>query len=60
MCKHLFILSLLLISSSLQLRSETFPQVIMPGDYPDPSVLRDEKNFYMTHSPFHCTSYWNF
>lgn len=55
MCKHLFILSLLLISSSLQLRSETFPQVIMPGDYPDPSVLRDGKDFYMTHSPFHYT-----
>lgn len=26
---------------------------IIPGDYPDPSILRDGKDFYMTHSPFY-------
>ena len=25
---------------------------IFPGDYPDPSILRDGKDFYMTHSSF--------
>lgn len=28
------------------------PQLILPGDYADPSILRDGNNFYMTHSPF--------
>ena len=27
-------------------------QVIMAGDYADPSILRDGKDYYMTHSPF--------
>lgn len=26
--------------------------VIFPGDYPDPSILRDGNDFYMTHSSF--------
>ena len=25
---------------------------IFPGDYPDPTILRDGKDFYMTHSNF--------
>lgn len=29
-----------------------FPKAIFPGDYPDPSILRDGKDYYMTHSPF--------
>lgn len=29
-----------------------FPKVIFPGDYPDPSILRDGDDFYMTHSSF--------
>lgn len=29
------------------------PLLIMPGDYPDPSILRDGDDFYMTHSPFY-------
>ena len=33
-------------------RSEGFPQVILRGDYPDPSILRDGSDYYMTHSPF--------
>ena len=27
--------------------------VLMPGDYPDPSILKDGDDYYMTHSPFH-------
>lgn len=30
-----------------------FPKAIFPGDYPDPSILRDGKDYYMTHSPFY-------
>lgn len=33
--------------------AQSFPQVIMSGDYPDPSILRDGKDYYMTHSPFY-------
>lgn len=29
--------------------------LILPGDYPDPSILRDGKDYYMTHSPFFYT-----
>ena len=25
---------------------------IFPGDYPDPTILRDGNDFYMTHSSF--------
>lgn len=27
-------------------------QVIFPGDYPDPTIIRDGGNYYMTHSSF--------
>lgn len=30
-----------------------WPQCVLPGDYPDPSIVRDGRDFYMTHSPFH-------
>lgn len=29
-----------------------YPKVILRGDYPDPSILRDGEDYYMTHSPF--------
>jgi beta-xylosidase len=28
------------------------PTVILRGDYPDPSILRDGDDYYLTHSPF--------
>jgi beta-xylosidase len=31
-------------------KTEEYPQSILPGDYPDPSIIRDSKDFYMTHS----------
>lgn len=34
------------------MNAQDFPKVIFPGDYPDPSILRDGKDFYMTHSSF--------
>ncbi len=27
-------------------------QIVFPGDYPDPSIVRDGNDFYMTHSSF--------
>lgn len=27
-------------------------QLLLPGDYPDPAILRDGNDYYMTHSPF--------
>lgn len=35
------------------LSAKDFPKVILAGDYPDPSILRDGKDYYMTHSPFY-------
>ena len=48
---HFFITALLLLG--LNLKAENYPKVIMQGDYPDPSILRDGKDYYMTHSPFY-------
>lgn len=33
--------------------ASTFPLAIMPGDYPDPTIVRDGDDYYMTHSPFY-------
>lgn len=30
-----------------------FPAVILNGDFPDPTILRDGEDFYLTHSSFH-------
>ena len=32
---------------------QEFPKVIIAGDYADPSIIRDGKDYYMTHSPFY-------
>lgn len=34
-------------------KAQEFPKTILPGDYPDPSILRDGEDYYMTHSPFY-------
>ncbi|OQP49036.1 hypothetical protein A4H97_29605 [Niastella yeongjuensis] len=31
---------------------QTYPKVALAGDYPDPTIVRDGKDYYMTHSPF--------
>lgn len=33
------LLSLLLLLSFLQMNAQTYPKVILPGDYPDPSIM---------------------
>lgn len=47
----LSILSISLAANATDVNSKS-PMAIIPGDYADPSVLRDGEDFYMTHSPF--------
>ncbi|MCD8237668.1 MAG: family 43 glycosylhydrolase [Prevotellaceae bacterium] len=47
------LLFLICLSLSLQLGAQVYPRVIIRGDYPDPSIMRDGEDFYMTHSPFY-------
>lgn len=42
---------LLLAGCGMQ-ESPALKAVIFPGDYPDPTIMRDGKDFYMTHSCF--------
>lgn len=46
---------LLSLAVSTAARSEEWPRAILRGDYPDPSILRDGSDYYMTHSPFYYT-----
>ena len=41
----------LILMASTSLVAQKFPKVILSGDYPDPSIMRDGKDYYMTHSP---------
>lgn len=34
-------------------KTSTSEMVLLPGDYADPSILKDGDDYYMTHSPFH-------
>ena len=34
------------------IHAQEFPKVILRGDYPDPTIMREGKDYYMTHSPF--------
>lgn len=51
--KRLFVLTWLFSLVGLAVaQSNQFPRVILRGDYPDPSILRDGEDYYLTHSPF--------
>lgn len=39
--------------SQFQSEVRRSPKAILPGDYPDPTIVRDGKDYYMTHSPFY-------
>lgn len=41
------------IFMSLSVLAQEYPKAILLGDYPDPSILRDGDDYYMTHSPFY-------
>lgn len=46
------ILALLLPSLATAKTADNYPRAIVPGDYADPTIIRDGDDFYMTHSPF--------
>ena len=47
------LLFILLVCATVQAYSQEYPKVVLSGDYPDPSVMRDGEDYYMTHSPFY-------
>lgn len=49
---HFLVLIFILTCFNLQIKAQEYPKVILPGDYPDPTIMRDGKDYYMTHSPF--------
>ena len=60
--RKLFLFIVCFILFGVGIKAQRFPQAVLPGDYPDPSILRDGKDYYMTHSPFimHLASYLAF
>lgn len=47
-------LVLLLVCTSMFVSTaQQYPKAILPGDYPDPTIVRDGADYYMTHSPFY-------
>lgn len=46
--------SLMMVSCAVQPAQETktIKKIVFPGDYPDPSIVRDGNDYYMTHSSF--------
>jgi len=48
----LLVFIVILTSNSITFsQTDNFPKVILRGDYPDPSIIRDGEDYYMTHSP---------
>jgi beta-xylosidase len=50
--KHLSFIALLVCLKLSAVYAQSYPQAILKGDYPDPTIIRDGGDFYMTHSPF--------
>ena len=46
------LLCMALLALSCTGKQETFTNPLLAGDYPDPSVMRDGDDYYMTHSSF--------
>lgn len=49
------LLLILLALTAMPTDAQEYPKVILPGDYPDPSIMREGEDYYMTHSPFFYT-----
>lgn len=47
-----WIIGFCLILFSFSLFAQKYPQVILKGDYADPTILRDGNDYYITHSAF--------
>ncbi|MCD8318176.1 MAG: family 43 glycosylhydrolase, partial [Paraprevotella sp.] len=50
--KSKWLLSLLWLCLSVATSAQTYPRNLLAGDYPDPSIIREGKDFYMTNSSF--------
>lgn len=50
--KHIFLIALI-VGISFTISAQEEPLLILPGDYPDPTIVREGKDYYMTHSPFY-------
>ncbi len=46
------LLAILLSLCEVQLLAQDHAVPLLTGDYPDPTILRDGSDYYMTHSPF--------
>lgn len=46
------IISMTLAVICMAAHAQGYPRCILAGDYADPTILRDGKDFYMTHSMF--------
>lgn len=44
--------TVLFILITMNVFAQEYPKLILAGDYPDPSIVRDGEDYYMTHSPF--------
>ena len=49
---HLFLYLLLAIIPEFAFSQSLYKNPILGGDYPDPTILRDGDDYYMTHSAF--------
>ncbi|HAR38421.1 MAG TPA: glycosyl hydrolase family 43, partial [Porphyromonadaceae bacterium] len=49
----LYLLLVVLTYSYFPAKAQEYPKTILPGDYPDPTIVRDGADYYMTHSPFY-------
>lgn len=48
--KKLQLLFTILFMTLTWINAQEYPKVILPGDYPDPSIIREGADYYMTHS----------
>ena len=49
---HFFLYLLLAIIPEFAFSQSLYKNPILGGDYPDPTILRDGDDYYMTHSAF--------
>ena len=47
-----FLLSVFMLPARGSDSVSGFPRVILPGDFADPTIVRDGADYYMTHSAF--------
>jgi len=50
--KKLFFLALLMLPLAARAQQMTYVNPVLGGDWPDPSIMRDGEDYYMTHSSF--------